>query len=1657
MTSYLFGKYILIFMANSQISFISHKFISSKINTNFSINKMLLVTVFFLNCIIPSNAGLNNGGIIKNYGQAASVTIELDADKSSVSLAGEIVNYTYKVTNNGDEILTGIELTDNVVGIITFDDDMLEPNESKTITATYEVTQVDIDLGEDIVNEATVSASEGPTDMDYLIITVVKNPSIEVKKELSPLGQTYDEVGDVITYRITLLNDGNVAVYSPAVTDIGATSGPTYQSGDGNNNGILDRKETWVYTANHVIDQSDLNRGFYTNTAVGSGSADTSGDGTGDTEVTDSDSESVNAIQNPGLTLTKTASPTTYNSVGQETTYTIVVENSGNVDLTNVSVSDPLTGLNTTIPSLAPGGQQTFTESYTITQTDLSAGSVENTATASGTAPDNTTISATDTEITEAIPGSQLPALTITKTASPSTFNSAGQEITYTIEIENSGNVELTSVTVSDPLTGLTENIASMLPGATETYTPTYTISQADMNSGSVENTATASGTAPDNSTVTASDTETITGSQLPALSITKTASPSTFNSAGQEITYTIEVENSGNVELTSVSVSDPLTGLTENIASMLPGATETYTPTYTISQADMNSGSVENTATVSGTAPDNSTVSASDTETITGSQLPALSITKTASPSTFNSAGQEITYTIEVENSGNVELTSVTVSDPLTGLTENIASMLPGATETYTPTYTISQADMNSGSVENTATASGTAPDNSTVTASDTETITGSQLPALSITKTASPSTFNSAGQEITYTIEVENSGNVELTSVSVSDPLTGLTENIASMLPGATETYTPTYTISQADMNSGSVENTATASGTAPDNSTVTASDTETITGSQLPALSITKTASPSTFNSAGQEITYTIEVENSGNVELTSVSVSDPLTGLTENIASMLPGATETYTPTYTISQADMNSGSVENTATASGTAPDNSTVTASDTETITGSQLPALTITKTASPATFNSAGQEITYTIEVENSGNVELTSVSVSDPLTGLTENIASMLPGATETYTPTYTISQADMNSGSVENTATASGTAPDNSTVTASDTETITGSQLPALSITKTASPSTFNSAGQEITYTIEVENSGNVELTSVSVSDPLTGLTENIASMLPGATETYTPTYTISQADMNSGSVENTATASGTAPDNSTVTASDTETITGSQLPALSITKTASPSTFNSAGQEITYTIEVENSGNVELTSVSVSDPLTGLTENIASMLPGATETYTPTYTISQADMNSGSVENTATASGTAPDNSTVTASDTETITGSQLPALSITKTASPSTFNSAGQEITYTIEVENSGNVELTSVSVSDPLTGLTENIASMLPGATETYTPTYTISQADMNSGSVENTATASGTAPDNSTVTASDTETITGSQLPALSITKTASPSTFNSAGQEITYTIEVENSGNVELTSVSVSDPLTGLTENIASMLPGATETYTPTYTISQADMNSGSVENTATASGTAPDNSTVTASDTETITGSQLPALTITKTASPSTFNSAGQEITYTIEVENSGNVELTSVSVSDPLTGLTENIASMLPGATETYTPTYTITQADMNSGSVENTATASGTAPDNSTVTASDTETITGSQLPALSITKTASPSTFNSAGQEITYTIEVENSGNVELTSVSVSDPLTGLTENIASMLPGATETYTPTYTISQLI
>ena len=133
-----------------------------------------------------------------------------------------------------------------------------------------------------------------------------------------------------------------------------------------------------------------------------------------------------------------------------------------------------------------------------------------------------------------------------------------------------------------------------------------------------------------------------------------------------------------------------------------------TYTRNYKITQEDVNKGSVTNTARAKGTYNYNQVYSNKATATVTLSK-PSLSLTKSASPTTYGTVGQTITYTYVVTNTGNVPVTRLMVTDNRTTVFLESTTIEPSKSVSGTATYQISQSDLSAGYVINKAYATGT------------------------------------------------------------------------------------------------------------------------------------------------------------------------------------------------------------------------------------------------------------------------------------------------------------------------------------------------------------------------------------------------------------------------------------------------------------------------------------------------------------------------------------------------------------------------------------------------------------------------------------------------------------------------------------------------------------------------------------------------------------------------------------------------------------------------------------------------------------------------------------------------------------------------------------------------------------------------------------
>ncbi|MCL2781847.1 MAG: DUF11 domain-containing protein, partial [Actinomycetia bacterium] len=431
--------------------------------------------------------------------------------------------------------------------------------------------------------------------------------------------------------------------------------------------------------------------------------------------------------------------------------------------------------------------------------------------------------------------------------------------IGYTFAVTNTGNVTVDGIAVSDvpvpPAGGLDAPGVvcpggSLAPGESTTCAGSYTVTQADMDHGSVSDAATASGTGPGGDPVESgpSDEVRVEVDQDASLSVVKSVdtalTPDPLTAAGQRVHYLFAVTNTGNVTVDGIAVSDvpvpPAGGLDAPgvscpTVSLAPGGSMVCEGSYTVTQVDVDHGSVSDVATVTGSGPGGDPVDPPSSQvTVDVPPAPGLSLVKSADTDSFV-IGQTITYEFLVTNTGNVTVGGIEVQDgSFTGSGElspvvcPSSSLSPGESQTCAATYVTTQADVDAGGISNSATATGEPPnDDSPLVTSppSTSRVPSDQRPALVVVKTANTARFGS-GQLITYTFTVTNTGNVTLRDVAPVERSFSGSGGMSSLecpvnrelAPGASLVCAATYTATAADVAVGKLVNTASATGRLP-----------------------------------------------------------------------------------------------------------------------------------------------------------------------------------------------------------------------------------------------------------------------------------------------------------------------------------------------------------------------------------------------------------------------------------------------------------------------------------------------------------------------------------------------------------------------------------------------------------------------------------------------------------------------------------------------------------------------------------------------------------------------------------------------------------------------------------------------------------------------
>ena len=960
-------------------------------------------------------------------------------------------------------------------------------------------------------------------------------------------------------------------------------------------------------------------------------------------------------------------------------------------------------------------------------------------------------------------------------------------------------------------------------------------------------------------------------------------------------------------------------------------------------------------------------------------------------------------------------------VHDNLTG-THSLGALTPGQCETVTPdpTRTVTEEDVCNGSVVNKAYATGIDYCDKTITSDEVSwTVTTDYNASLSITKTAHIPGPIKPGTVITYNITVKNTGDVMLYKVNVTDDLTNFQTQIPSLGPGESESFHPTHTVGGCDV-CGPIVNNATANATDTCGNVLEDVDaTYVIAILFSSSISVAKEANygpcPHDPAGPGDTITYTITVTNTGDINVTKVNVTDSLVDLTgptgDNNGNgwLEPNETWNYTGTHEVTEYDV-CGTINNTVTANATDVCGMVLEDVDaTWCVPTGFSPVLTVTKTADygPCPDNPArsGDNITYTINVSNEGDVSLTTVNVTDDRLSLHEEhfADSLDPGAYVTKTFEYTVKWDDMGQ-NITNTVLANATDPCGGLVSDSDWWCVpTEYGPPAISVVKTASP-VSGTPCTNVTFNITVTNEGESPLNPVEVVDTIpAGMSYVSADPVPDSfVENANGTWTVTWANVGpldpaestdivliahiDEDVSELASPMGvlgvlSVPDEMLHVLADGG--PGEAVQKLEWMKVRLGigmkklielrDGFDKEGAQLTLDHRIVDG--VSCTLYSYTDPVSGeyldllMVDGESTIL--SSEYYDP---VTDAVLT------------TEYGFSGIVVSDSYLSKGTM-----------------EGLRIDY-----NEPGMGYKTYTVVDYMTGDTLIVVTDPSGTdiSKEYRKTPGIPREKRFI--VYNVVNVTGTDPMEETVTDSDDARVEIIYLSDLRLDKTPSE-TVATVGDIVTYTYVVENNGKTTIDNLNLTDDKLGpIVLNRTILKPGEVATGTANYTVLFEDLP-GPLLNNAIVVGTDPLGDVINDTD-DALVPLYISEIILIKTADP-TEAYVNETITYTYIVENIGNTVITNLNLTDDRLGsIVLNRTTLEPGEATTGVANYTVLFEDLP-GPLVNNATVVGVDPLENEVNDTDDAEVVLIDRRGPAVNKTALQKSVR-RGDEITYIIEI---------------------------------------------
>ena len=1266
------------------------------------------------------------------------------------------------------------------------------------------------------------------------------------------------------------------------------------------------------------------------------------------------------------------------------------------------------------------------------------------------------------------------PAISINKTTNggDGVVIQVGLPVNWSYVVTNTGNVPLTSVSVTDDQ-GVTVTCPYTDLGVGESMTCT---ASGTAVVGTYSNIGTANGSYG-STPVTASDPSSYFGAD-PSIDIQKTPDTQTVI-YGQTANFTIVVTNTGNVALTSVAVTDPLA---PNCAATIGALAIGAYSTYTCSLANVTSG-FTNVAYASGYY---GTINVTDNDdaAVVVDILPDISVTKTANPTSVPETGGNVVFTFVVTNNSSEPFILNSLTDDRFGDLDGQGTCdVPqtiAAGGTYTCAVTKSLASDTLTAHINWVTASGVDEQGNPDSATDDATVTFTDVaPIIDVTKTANPTHVLETGGSVTFTFRITNTGPEDVTVTSILDDkfgdllATAVAQNGgANIVILATEpdsyyefTYTTTLSSDTLTPHTNRVDVIAVDEESTP----ATDWDTETVTFDDVaPTILVTKTPSVASVPETGGNVTFTFTVQNTSSEEaVTILSLSDSIYGTLAGDADCMVGTVLAASATCEFSitewvEGDYSGPDHNNVFTAVAEDNDGTDATDNDDATVDFTDVaPTILVTKTPSVASVPETGGNVTFTFTVQNTSSEEaVTILSLSDSIYGTLAGDADCMVGTVLAASATCEFSitewvEGDYSGPDHDNVFTAVAEDNDGTDATDNDDATVDFTDVaPTILVTKTPSVASVPETGGNVTFTFTVQNTSSEEaVTILSLSDSIYGTLAGDADCMVGTVLAASATCEFSitewvEGDYSGPDHDNVFTAVAEDNDGTDATDNDDATVDFTDVaPTILVTKTPSVASVPETGGNVTFTFTVQNTSSEEaVTILSLSDSIYGTLAGDADCMVGTVLAASASCEFSitewvEGDYSGPDHNNVFTAVAEDNDGTDATDNDDATVDFTDVaPTILVTKTPSVASVPETGGNVTFTFTVQNTSSEEaVTILSLSDSIYGTLAGDADCMVGTVLAATASCEFSitewvEGDYSGPDHVNVFTAVAEDNDGTDATDNDDATVDFTDVaPTILVTKTPSVASVPETGGNVTFTFTVQNTSSEEaVTILSLSDSIYGTLAGDADCMVGTVLAASASCEFSitewvEGDYSGPDHVNVFTAVAEDNDGTDATDNDDATVDFTDVaPTILVTKTPSVASVPETGGNVTFTFTVQNTSSEEaVTILSLSDSIYGTLAGDADCMVGTVLAASASceFSITEwveGDYSGPDHVNVFTAVAEDNDGTDATDNDDATVDFTDVaPTILVTKTPSVASVPETGGNVTFTFTVQNTSSEE--------------------------------------